>query len=58
MLHCHNITHEDHDMMVQFAVGNPRRQRPHHRRPAGSGHHSGGLLRPGIPARIPVRDLT
>ncbi len=23
MVHCHNITHEDHDMMVQFSVGNP-----------------------------------
>ena len=21
MVHCHNLTHEDHDMMVQFAVG-------------------------------------
>ncbi len=28
MLHCHNITHEDHDMMVQFAVGNPRHNDP------------------------------
>ena len=23
MIHCHNLTHEDHDMMVQFSVGNP-----------------------------------
>ncbi len=23
MVHCHNLVHEDHDMMVQFAVGNP-----------------------------------
>ncbi len=23
MIHCHNLTHEDHDMMVQFAAGNP-----------------------------------
>jgi FtsP/CotA-like multicopper oxidase with cupredoxin domain len=22
MIHCHNLSHEDHDMMVQFAVGN------------------------------------
>jgi hypothetical protein len=21
MVHCHNLVHEDHDMMVQFAVG-------------------------------------
>lgn len=21
MLHCHNLPHEDHDMMVQFSVG-------------------------------------
>jgi FtsP/CotA-like multicopper oxidase with cupredoxin domain len=23
MIHCHNLTHEDNDMMVQFAAGNP-----------------------------------
>jgi spore coat protein A, manganese oxidase len=23
MIHCHNLSHEDHDMMVQFAVGDP-----------------------------------
>ena len=23
MIHCHNLVHEDHDMMVQFSVGNP-----------------------------------
>jgi spore coat protein A, manganese oxidase len=23
MIHCHNLAHEDHDMMVQFAVGDP-----------------------------------
>ena len=22
MMHCHNLTHEDHDMMTQFRVGN------------------------------------
>jgi hypothetical protein len=21
MIHCHNLSHEDHDMMVQFEVG-------------------------------------
>jgi spore coat protein A len=21
MIHCHNLVHEDHDMMVQFEVG-------------------------------------
>jgi hypothetical protein len=21
MIHCHNLTHEDHDMMTQFVVG-------------------------------------
>jgi hypothetical protein len=21
MVHCHNLVHEDHDMMAQFAVG-------------------------------------
>jgi hypothetical protein len=21
MMHCHNLVHEDHDMMVQFEVG-------------------------------------
>ena len=24
MIHCHNLVHEDHDMMVQFQVGNNR----------------------------------
>ena len=28
MLHCHNITHEDHDMMVQFSAGNPADNNP------------------------------
>jgi FtsP/CotA-like multicopper oxidase with cupredoxin domain len=28
MIHCHNLTHEDHDMMVQFAVGNPNDNDP------------------------------
>jgi len=28
MIHCHNLTHEDHDMMVQFSAGNPRSNDP------------------------------
>ncbi|MDP9693816.1 UNVERIFIED_ORG: hypothetical protein J2X79_001368 [Arthrobacter globiformis] len=28
MVHCHNLVHEDHDMMIQFAVGNPRNNDP------------------------------
>ncbi len=28
MIHCHNLTHEDHDMMVQFSAGNPRDNDP------------------------------
>jgi FtsP/CotA-like multicopper oxidase with cupredoxin domain len=28
MIHCHNLSHEDHDMMVQFAVGDPRSNDP------------------------------
>ena len=24
MVHCHNLPHEDHDMMQQFAVGDPK----------------------------------
>jgi hypothetical protein len=23
MIHCHNLVHEDHDMMAQFRVGSP-----------------------------------
>ncbi len=23
MIHCHNLVHEDSDMMVQFSAGNP-----------------------------------
>ncbi len=28
MIHCHNLTHEDDDMMVQFSAGNPRDNDP------------------------------
>jgi spore coat protein A len=28
MIHCHNLVHEDHDMMVQFSVGNPQSNDP------------------------------
>jgi len=28
MVHCHNLVHEDHDMMVQYAVGDPRANDP------------------------------
>jgi FtsP/CotA-like multicopper oxidase with cupredoxin domain len=28
MMHCHNLPHEDHDMMSQFAVGNPANNDP------------------------------
>ena len=28
MIHCHNLTHEDHDMMVQFSAGNPADNNP------------------------------
>ena len=35
MIHCHNLVHEDHDMMVQFSAGDPGRQRPHRLGPAG-----------------------
>ena len=36
MIHCHNLPHEDHDMMTQFRVGDRRRPRPEARpgRPA------------------------
>jgi FtsP/CotA-like multicopper oxidase with cupredoxin domain len=31
MIHCHNLPHEDHDMMVQFSVGlDPDVEDPHH----------------------------
>ena len=31
MIHCHNLPHEDHDMMVQFSVGlDPDDDDPHH----------------------------
>ncbi len=26
MMHCHNLVHEDHDMMVQFSVGDPEHE--------------------------------
>jgi len=28
MMHCHNLVHEDHDMMVQFSVGDLRNNNP------------------------------
>jgi spore coat protein A len=28
MIHCHNLVHEDHDMMVQYAVGDQRHNNP------------------------------
>jgi len=28
MIHCHNLVHEDHDMMVQFSAGNPNDNDP------------------------------
>ena len=28
MMHCHNLVHEDHDMMMQFAVGDLRSNDP------------------------------
>jgi hypothetical protein len=28
MIHCHNLVHEDHDMMVQFSVGDWRNNDP------------------------------
>jgi FtsP/CotA-like multicopper oxidase with cupredoxin domain len=33
MIHCHNVTHEDHDMMVQFSAGNERANDPIHADP-------------------------
>jgi len=30
MVHCHNLPHEDHDMMTQFSVGPVRKDDPHH----------------------------
>jgi len=30
MMHCHNLPHEDHDMMSQFAVGNINDNDPIH----------------------------
>ena len=57
MIHCHNLVHEDHDMMVQFSAGNPQRQRPRRVGPPGPGHDAGGLLPAGLPPRVPTRDL-
>jgi spore coat protein A len=30
MIHCHNLVHEDHDMMSQFRVGPKRDDDPNH----------------------------
>src|SRR6185503_15658183 len=40
MVHCHNLPHEDHDMMAQFAVGNVNfATDPHHGRAPQARHH-------------------
>jgi hypothetical protein len=28
MIHCHNTSHEDHDMMVQYSAGDPEANDP------------------------------
>ncbi len=33
MMHCHNLVHEDHDMMAQFEIRNPRAAPRSARRP-------------------------
>ena len=54
MIHCHNLVHEDHDMMVQFSVGDPTDNDPitsdppvRDTTPAGS---FPPVYRPGFPA--------
>ncbi|MGI8683052.1 MAG: multicopper oxidase domain-containing protein [Mycobacteriales bacterium] len=50
MVHCHNLVHEDHDMMVQYQVGDAD--------PAADPNDPMTAAPPGLPARRPavVRD--
>jgi hypothetical protein len=61
MIHCHNLSHEDHDMMIQFAVGDYRVNNPitsdvpvADTTPMGS---YPPVYRPGLPAGIAGRYL-
>ncbi len=53
MVHCHNLPHEDHDMMVQFAVGDLDEQPPGRGREAAAGHRARTTT-----ASPPSRDVT
>ena len=50
MIHCHNLPHEDHDMMTQFRVGPTSTRDPCPVNPGDGGE-------PEIPGR-PVREIT
>ncbi|NES20573.1 MAG: multicopper oxidase family protein [Symploca sp. SIO3E6] len=50
MMHCHNLAHEDNDMMVEFQVGGPDDTEP----PPGGGQQSQGDIEPlcDVPADV------
>ena len=56
MIHCHNLVHEDHDMMVQFSVGDFRNNDPITSDPSVL-TRARRLVRAGVPARVPGRHL-
>ena len=62
MIHCHNLVHEDHDMMVQFSVGlgadevdphDPIATDPAQRDDDGDGGRAPDARPPGVPRRRP-----
>jgi len=54
MIHCHNLVHEDNDMMVQFAVGDPRQNDPVSADPPIPDIYSTGARRPVYAAALPL----
>ena len=58
MIHCHNLVHEDHDMMVQYAVGDLRINDPITADPPRRDTSPRERLPAGLPAAIPGGDVT
>ncbi|MDD0858227.1 multicopper oxidase domain-containing protein [Arthrobacter alpinus] len=56
MVHCHNLVHEDHDMMVQFAVGDWRTNDPITADPAVIDTRPADAF-PGVYAKLPGGNL-
>ena len=58
MIHCHNLVHEDHDMMVQFSRGRLTNNDPVTTDPPVLDTTPVDSVPAGVPARIPGGDLS